>query len=272
MPTLYFDPETITMHQEEDCYDHPRYYEVAFSFRDIPHEAGVIERTIQEFAHGSVSSLLQLACGPSQHMVELSRRGLHFEGLDISEKMLEYSRQRAAAADIDAVFHRQSMVNFQLSHPVDYVFIALGDLYVRSTEELKSHLASVASALRSGGLFLLDWCIQFEPARMFDPKGEAWEMSRDGVRVEAAVRMKPFDHPRQLFEERLHIHVVDGDATLSLASHSIKRAVYPQEFLELMANMGQFEFVGWWNNWNLEDPLTAASERIFRPITLLRRM
>lgn len=254
------------------CYDHPRYYEIAFSFRDLSHEVDVIQQTIESFAGREVSSLLQLGCGPCQHMPELSRRGLRFEGLDINPAMLDYSRDKAASAGIAATFHLQSMVDFRLTQPVDYVFIALGDLYVQSTDELKSLLRCVAAALRQGGLFLLDWCVQFEPARMFKAEGDRWEMAQGDVRLSAHVVMQPFDHPQQLFREQLDIDVVDGQTQLSLSSHSVKRAVYPQELLELVSGMGLFEFVGWWNDWNLDQPLGATTDAIYRPITLLRRV
>lgn len=260
------------MSNKENCYDHPRYYELAFAFRDIPYEVSVIERTIKQFAGCEVKNLLELACGPSQHMIELSRRGLRFQGLDINQAMIDYSEEQAKRAGVDALFHNKSMVDFRLEKPVEYVFIALGDLYVRSTEELESHLCSVASVLRQGGLFLLDWCIQFDPAKMFKPEGDSWEMRNEDIQLQARVVMKPFDHLNQLFEEQLDIEVNDRGTSHSLASHSVKRAVYPQEFLSLIRNMGQFEFVGWWNNWDLEKPMTARTQDIFRPITLLRRL
>ncbi|MCB1622813.1 MAG: class I SAM-dependent methyltransferase [Thiothrix sp.] len=257
---------------KKNCYDHPVYYELAFSFRDIPYEVGVIQHTIKEFSRCEVRSLLELACGPSQHMIELSRHGLQFEGLDINQAMIDYSKEKAKAVGIDAIFHKQSMAEFRLERQVDYVFIALGDLYVRSNEELKSHLCSVASALRQGGLFLLDWCIQFEPAKMFKLEGDSWEVKKDDIHLQAHVVMKPFDHPHQLFEEQLDIEVKDRGDSLSLSSYSVKRAIYPQEFLALIKNMGQFEFIGWWNNWSLDKPLLASTEDIFRPITLLRKL
>lgn len=262
----------MTQDTQGSCYDHPRYYEVAFAFRDIPLEVDVIEQTIRSHARRDVTQFLSLACGPSQHMVELSRRGLQFEGLDINTAMLEYAGRKAREAGVQAVFHHQSMVDFKLPQPVDYAFIALGDLYVRSTQELKQHLASVAAAVRPGGLFLLDWCIQFEPAKTFKPEGAAWDAKADQVSVQCRVVMKPVNHLEQLFEEQFDMAVQDGDHTLKLASYSTKRAVYPQEFLELIRSMGQFEFIGWWNNWDLNDPLTANTQDIFRPITLLRRM
>jgi len=260
------------MKNKENCYDHPLYYGMAFSFRDIPHEVAVIQQTIKEYSRCEVRNLLELACGPSQHMVELSRHGIQFEGLDINQTMIDYSRQKARTAGIDATFHKQSMVEFRLERPIDYVFIALGDLYVRSTEELKSHLCSVASALRRGGLFLLDWCVQFEPAKMFKPQGDSWEVEKDNIHVKARVVMRPFDHPHQLFEERFDLEVKDRGESFSLSSHSVKRAIYPQEFLALIKTMGQFEFLGWWNNWCLDQPILANTEDIFRPITLLRKL
>ena len=57
-------------------------------------------------------------------------------------------------------------------------------------------------------------------------------------RLSAHVVMQPFDHPIQLFREQLDIDVVDGQTQLSLSSHSVKRAVYPQELLELVAAWG----------------------------------
>lgn len=256
----------------ESCYNHPRYYELAFAFRDISHEVSVIAQTIQRHARCKVTHFLNLACGPSQHMVALAQRNLEYQGLDINPAMLQYSRQKAQELGIRALFHQQSMVDFRLVHPVDYVFIALGDLYVRSTQELKQHLFSVANAMQPGGLFLLDWCIQFEPAKMFKSEGDTWEIKDAETTVQCRVVMKPFNHPEQLFEEQLDIKVYNNNQSFDLSSHSIKRAVYPQEFLELIKTMEQFEFVGWWNNWDLEEPLTDKISNIFRPITLLRRL
>jgi hypothetical protein len=49
-----------------------------------------------------------------------------------------------------------------------------------------------------------------------------------------------------------------------------KRIMYPQEFLLLIEHRTDFEFIGWWNNWNLEDPI-PSKKPITRPIALLRR-
>ena len=253
------------------CYDNPDYYEIAFSFRDIAAEVVVIKKTIDSFAARDVKRILQLACGPSQHMVELSRAGYSYVGLDISPAMLDHSAAIASANDLDVELYQQNMVDYRIDTPVDNVFIALGDLYVTSNPELRSLFKSVAASLNPGGLFLLDWCVQFQPETFFDPAGQSWSLSRNSVQVDARVEMKPIDRAQQTFTETLILNVVDGDETHRLESSSVKRAVFPQEFLLFVESLEEFEFVGWWNNWDLAQPITSSTATFFRPITLLRR-
>lgn len=58
-----------------DLYDHPKYYDIAFSYRDIPKEVDVFEECIRRFAKTPVKRMLELCCGPAPHMVELVKRG-----------------------------------------------------------------------------------------------------------------------------------------------------------------------------------------------------
>jgi hypothetical protein len=46
--------------------------------------------------------------------------------------------------------------------------------------------------------------------------------------------------------------------------------IFPQEFLELVEKNGNFEFLGWYNNFKLGESLEKA-KKMNRPITLLRR-
>lgn len=46
-----------------------------------------------------------------------------------------------------------------------------------------------------------------------------------------------------------------------------------QELLQNVAQTREWEFAGWWNNWNLDQPIGRRTkpDRIDRPIVLLRR-
>lgn len=255
-----------------NCYDFPHYYEMAFSFRNIIHEVDVIEQTITEFSRSEGKNFLELGCGPSFHMLELSKRGYHYSGLDLNESMLAYSSLKASKASISADFIKSSMVEFQLPNKIDYIFIALGSLYANSTGEIEQLFKSAANALKNGGLFLLDWCVQFDPVQLFSAEGQFWEVSEDEIKIQTSVVMKQTNRVEQLFEEQLEMKVSNGIHTQILKSYSTKRAIYPQEFLLFLKNNNQFEFMGWWNNWDLDNPMLSNNSPVFRPIILLRKI
>ena len=78
----------------DSLYAHPKYYEIAFSYRDIPHEVKTMCKLIDTFSLIPVKRVLEFGSGNSPHMVELLKRGYHYVGLDLSQKMLDYSREK----------------------------------------------------------------------------------------------------------------------------------------------------------------------------------
>lgn len=255
----------------DTVYEHPKYYEIAFSWRDIGAEVDTFERCFREYAGLPVKSILEIASGNSPHLEELLKRGYAYTGLDVSRAMLAYSAEKAAALDGEAAFVRADMVDFSLSQTFDFAFIALGSLCARNTDELFSHFRSVARALNKGGLYLLDWCIRFAP---FSEQDDSWSMERGEVRVTTRVSEKLVDAVEQLVEETISLDVLDNGSTLAFSETGISRVMFPQEFLQIIERIEGFEFVGWWDNWNLDKPLGEIQDpkKISRPIALLRRM
>jgi SAM-dependent methyltransferase len=250
------------------CSIYTRCYEVAFSFRDISAEVDVLEACFSRFSEVPVRSVLELGCGTSPHMEELVSRGYQYSGLDVSKAMLEYSRQKAQRIGLSVSLVEADMVDFRLGCKVDVVYIMLGSLYVTSASELATHFRSVAGALRKGGLYFLDWCIQVGGHSSHTP--ESWEIEKEGMRVSVTVSWRDLDLVEQSIEETILVEAHDqGERQVLCAKHT-KRAIYPQEFLCLVRGLKEFEFVGWWNDWGLAESLQRAA-RINRPITLVRR-
>jgi SAM-dependent methyltransferase len=250
-------------------YDHPKYYEIAFSFRDIPAEVDVFEECFSRFSRISVRSVLELGCGPSPHMEELVRRGYRYSGLDLNEKMLEYSSQKASQIGAKTSLISANMVDFSLETEIDFVYVLLGSLSVKNTRELVTHFDSVARTLRKGGLYLLDWCIQYDPPWESEGK-DSWERACGGITVRTTISWKAVKRVEQTFEETITLDIDDHGRQLSVVGRDVKRAVYPQEFLLFISGREDFDFVGWWNNWDFSQPLEEAG-RIDRPIALVRR-
>lgn len=211
--------------------------------------------------------MLEIGCGNCPHLEELVKRGYEYIGIDLSETMLEYSRQKASAIGESVQLFQANMVNFSLDSMVDFAYVLLGSLYVKNTAELISHFNSVARVLKNGGLYFLDWCVQFDPV---SDKNDIWEMERDGTKTKVSYSAKIVDRVEQTVEETIILDVEDHGETKTLVEKNVNRVIYPQEFLIFISGRDDFEFVGWWNNWDLSKPL-QGDEHIDRPITIVRR-
>ncbi len=250
-------------------YDYPKYYDIAFSYRDTAHETQVMQAVIECYSHIPVRTVLEIACGHSPHLEHILRLGYAYQGLDLSPAMLAYARAKAEALGFPVKLLQGNLAHFHLPEPVDFVYIMLGSLYVQTTEQLISHFASVEKALKPGGLYFLDWCIDFSP---LTNTRDAWTCRRDGVEVRVRYSTRLLHPARQHYEESLHAEVRDGKQRLHLNHVNIRRAIYPQEFILAATHLHRFELVGWWNDWDLNAPLEQVTRGIVRPITVLRRL
>lgn len=251
-----------------DVYENPKYYEIAFSFRDIAAEVDVLEHVIKQYSHIPVSTVLELGCGPAPHLAELARREYQYIGLDFSPAMLEYAQSKADAINSSARFVLADMTDFELVEQVDFAFILLGSLQVRNSAELVSLFDSVGLALKPGGLLFLDWCVEFMPSKESE---DSWEMVSGQVKVKTTWRTNLINPGEQIFEGSLSLEVEDKGVKKVFRETAMERHIYPQEFLLFVAARSDFEFVGWWNNWDLTQPL-GEIQKISRPITILRRV
>jgi len=249
-------------------YDNPYYYELAFSFRNIGREVDFFERCIAKFSKIKVKEVLDVGCGPSPYMLELVKRGYTFTGLDLSEAMLEYSLEKAKKAGTKAQMIHADMRKFQTGKKFDFVFCMLGSISIESDGDFLSHLDSVADCLRSGGLYLIDGSINFDWTAL---GSQSWTVIKDGLTVNVAWEPSPVNLVEQKIIDRCTVEVIEeGGETRSFKTERLDKVIFPQEFLELVEKNGKFEFVSWYNNFSLAEPLESAT-KIDRPLTLLRR-
>jgi SAM-dependent methyltransferase len=250
-------------------YDYPVYYETAFSFRDIRREADVFDECIKQYSRIPVRRVLELGAGIAPHMGEWARREIEYVGIDTNEKMLDYARSKAEKLRITATLLSADMRSFSPHRTVDFAYTMLGSLYAQTTEDVNSHFNSVGRALNPGGLYFLDWCVNFQWA---DPSNadQSWKIERGPVKIEVRFRSEVFNRAAQTVKNTLIANIDDAGKLLKLETEDVVRTIFPQEFLLLMERSKKFEFLGWWNDWKLNTPIEKAT-RISRPIVLLRR-
>lgn len=248
-------------------YAQPRYYEIAFSFRDLPYEVDVCETCIRRFAQTPVTHVLELAAGNAPHMPEWIRRGYRYTGLDYSPSMLEFARQKAKAHGAPAEFIQGDMNDFTLDEPVEFVYVMLGSLFAASPAQLKQHFDCVARALRPGGLYFLDWIVDFDPLCGY---AETWEIEEDGVHMHVTCINNHKNSMNQTVEESITLDITEDGQRFQLHQSATKSMIYPQQFLQMLELRGDFEFCGWWNAWDMNQPIDGESH-VTRPITVIRK-
>ena len=251
-----------------EVYQAPNYYDIAFSFRDISAEIKVFEDVIQRYSRIPVERVLEIACGHAPHLTELHRRGYSYVGLDSGQAMLNEARKNAQAVGANAAFVLADMTQFHIEEPVDFAFILLGSLYVSDTAALVSHFDAVSRALKPGGLYFLDWCIEFSPT---GERQESWDMEQDGICVTTTFQTRLINVVEQTCQEVLTLDVDDRGSRKAFREVIQCRTIYPQEFLLFVRQRSEFEFVGWWNNWDLTRPLDGK-EDVNRPIAIIRKV
>ena len=61
-----------------------------------------------------------------------------------------------------------------------------------------SHFKSVAHVLEPGGLYMLDWCVQFGQTPAFSEDGQSWIVENNGVKVEVNVKLRDINPAEQM--------------------------------------------------------------------------
>ena len=87
----------VRMKKSKSFYDFPRYYDIAFSFRDIAREARLFDECFIRYSKVRVRRVLELGSGTSPHLEEWRKRGIEYVGIDTNRIMLSHSRNKALA-------------------------------------------------------------------------------------------------------------------------------------------------------------------------------
>jgi SAM-dependent methyltransferase len=241
-----------------NVYDYPLYYEIAFSYQEVKRQADFFEEVAKKFGKVPVKRILDIACGPSPQLRELSKRGYEAVGLDISPRMLTHLKKRAQEERVKVETVEADMNNFKLKKQCDFAFILSGSLHVDSNQQFLQHLDCVCNALRNGGLYLFE---NFSLRLNQSPKQE-WTTKQGEIEVTTRWEATTKDELEQLEEEKLTLKVNDHGKRKTFTSTFHPKTFAPQELKALIELNGKFEFMGWFEHLKLEPLKTAKSSNI----------
>lgn len=115
-------------------------------------------------------AVLDLACGPGRHSVELARRGFAVTGVDRSAFLLGRARERAREAGVEVEWVHADMLGFRRPGSFDLalsLFTSFG--FFADDADNQRVVDDVAASLRPGGVFVLDVAGKEVLARIFNP-------------------------------------------------------------------------------------------------------
>ncbi|MFH1143791.1 MAG: hypothetical protein V1774_04535 [Candidatus Eisenbacteria bacterium] len=187
----------------ELIYAQPRYYDIAFGFRDLGAECGFLEHLSRHLGRGGLESYCEVCCGPGYHVHEFAGRGVRAYGLEYSDDMVPYAREKgyrlATAAGFSGLIGEAkegramppiAMIlqgdprEVSLPEAVDLAFMPWLKLgYLLTDEEVVDQFVTIAKNIGRGGLYVIELD---HPAHLFgypDRAERQWEAEGDGVRV-----------------------------------------------------------------------------------------
>jgi len=245
-------------------YDNPKYYEIAFSFRDIQNEVDFIEQIIAKESKIPVKTFLEIASGNSPHMMELCRRGYGYIGLEISKQMIEYANKIIREFALSAEIVDGDMLKFSLPQVVDCAALFLGSFYVKSDEDLRNHLDSVASVLLKGGLYILDGAVSYFSD---DIRKQSWNMIDDDIKVVTTYDPKWIDTDNNISEAKITLDIEDGSEKKKIEQIEIRKIYSIDEFILKVQETNKWEYVDSFSDFNI----TKKPYNEGRNIAILRR-
>jgi SAM-dependent methyltransferase len=125
------------------------YYDLMCADIDYGQQSEFVYRIHQLFGNQG-KDYLDLACGTGPHVRHFIDFDYNASGLDINQPMLDLAALRCP----EAIFSQQDMGSFKVGDPVDLVTCFLYSIhYNNNIAKLKDCIASVHSALNTGGVF-----------------------------------------------------------------------------------------------------------------------
>jgi len=159
----------------DEWFDSP-YYHILYKHRDYNEAKTFIDNLISYFKINPDHTVLDLACGKGRHSIYLNKKGFEVVGLDLSERNIEEARKYANdrlhfdVHDMREEYKKEAF-NFVLN-----MFTSFG--YFKTDAENESAICTVATALKPGGFFLLDF---LNPYRVINNLVQEEVKSIDGI-------------------------------------------------------------------------------------------
>lgn len=246
------------MAEHNNLYQRAVYYDVIFE-RDVTHEVEFIKSLYRQTVGRELESVLDLACGPGYHARAFAKQSYRAIGLDLRPEMVEFARDKATADGVTVDWVAADMTAFHLDEPVDFAFCMFDSMDCLTTNELIiSHFRAMADNLTPDGMYLIDLN---HPAScslsVYEPF--CYSGKRNGISAEIrwGYNRPHLDMLTGVAHTSLEMIVNDHDQEIVIKDEAQERLLIPQE-IQLLADLsGTLKIVGWYGDFDLNQPFSS---------------
>jgi SAM-dependent methyltransferase len=243
-------------------YNQPKYYEIAFSFINAKDQVGLFEKFIKKYSKVDVKKVLDIACGPALQLREFAKKNYISTGIDSNPQMIGYLKNISIEEGLKISAIKADMNKFRLKNKVDFSYIMMGSIiYVKNNELFLSHLSSVAGALKSGGLYLIEnLALNWSDPKFLKP--QSWIMRKKGIKVKTTYKITLKDALKQIVSQNFSLEVDDNGVKQRFINQADLKIIFPEEFKLLIEKNGRFEFIGFFERKKVKLLKKASSNNI----------
>lgn len=155
------------------------YYHILYKNRDEAEAERFVDKLSQHLNIPRGSRALDLACGKGRHSLRLNRAGFDVIGVDLADESIEEARNLERDGLEFFVHDMRSLYWTEYFDLVVNLFTSFG--YFHSPEDDQRTISSVADALKSDGMFVLDF---MNVVKVKERLVNFEEKTVDGVRFE----------------------------------------------------------------------------------------
>jgi len=209
--------------------DYARCYDGIYQSKNYKAECDFLGEIFKTFAHGPIHCILDLGCGTGGHAIPLAQRSYSVTGVDLSERMVEKARAKAAKAGLSITFRQGDIQCLKLGQTFDVVIAMFAVISYQITNvDLAVALKTARRHLNSGGLFIFD--VWYGPAVLTErPSDRLKIVETNGERL---IRFaKPvLDVVKQTVQVNYKVLRLKGSQVLDEVDEShLMRFLFPQE-------------------------------------------
>lgn len=246
------------------------YYDVFYKDKDYVAEVDFIDYLIRQFADGDTKTILDMGCGTGGHALLLAEKGYDITGIDRSESMLAFAKEKVKNKGISVDFFQEDIRYFNLNTKFDTIiamFAVMG--YQTTNEDIEKAFSNISRHLNRRGLFFFD--VWFGPAVLTEKPSDKVLVIENGDEKVIRITKSKLNIMEHTVDVHFHIMRIKGNAIIEQTEEThLIRFFFPREieyFLKInkLKLIDIFPFLRWKENivlstWNVSIVAQAISE------------